>query len=59
VKSAFLDNWEFHVGKVVPVRCTGNRDALAKVVDIKCLNDERLLLELAWYYAQEEIQAEI
>ena len=55
VKSAFLDNWEFHVGEVVPVRWTGNRDALAKVVDIKCLNDERLVLELAWYYTREEI----
>jgi hypothetical protein len=54
VKSALLDNLEFHVGEVIPVRCTGNRNALAKVVDIKCLNDERLLLELAWYCTMPE-----
>jgi hypothetical protein len=46
------------VGNVVTVRCTGGRDGVAKVIEIRRLDHERHLLLLAWYYTRDEIQEE-
>ena len=58
-ESALLDDWNVKIGDVVFVRCIGNRDGLAKVSDIKNLDNERYLLVLIWYYTREEIEEEL
>ena len=54
-----LDDWTLYIGDTIFVCITGREDGLAKVWEIKELNDGRWLLVLFWYYTRGEVEEEL
>jgi hypothetical protein len=59
VGSAPLDNWCIHLGDIVTVCVSEEREDIAKVSDIRRLDDGRYVVVYTWVYTREQVAAEL
>ncbi|KAJ9651635.1 hypothetical protein H2201_009268, partial [Coniosporium apollinis] len=59
VRSAMHGPLTLHVGDSVFVRCTDSADHLAKIIEMRDLEDGRYMVVFAWYYTRADIKREL
>ncbi|KAJ9653448.1 hypothetical protein H2201_009141, partial [Coniosporium apollinis] len=59
VRSAMHGPLILHVGDSVFVRCTDSADHLAKIIEMRDLEDGRYVVVFAWYYTRADIKREL